>query len=66
MSYRAIASALALGEVSIGERLVAFSLASYANSDQQAWPKNEVAAARAGLGRSVQAGDFGCVRPPLS
>jgi hypothetical protein len=52
MSYRAIAAALALQEVSTGERLVVFSLASYANSDQQAWPSNEVAAARAGLARS--------------
>ena len=52
MSYRAIAAALELGEVSTGERLVAFSLASYANSDQQAWPSTEVAAARAGLARS--------------
>jgi hypothetical protein len=51
-SYRAIAAALALREVSTGERLVAFSLASYANSDQQAWPSDEVAAARAGLARS--------------
>ena len=52
MSYRAIAAALELREVSTGERLVAFSLASYANSDRQAWPNNEVAAARAGLARS--------------
>jgi hypothetical protein len=52
MSYRASAAALALQEVSTGERLVAFSLASYANSDQQAWPSDEVAAARAGLARS--------------
>jgi hypothetical protein len=34
------------------ERLVALSLASYANSDQQAWPSTEVAAARVGLARS--------------
>ena len=52
MSYRAIAAALALREVSTGERLVVFSLASYANSDQQAWPSDEVAAARSGLRRS--------------
>ena len=52
MSYQAIAAALALREVSTGERLVVFSLASYANSDQQAWPSDEVAAARAGLARS--------------
>ncbi|MFZ0384698.1 MAG: hypothetical protein WAL22_03450 [Solirubrobacteraceae bacterium] len=45
MSYRAIAAALELRELSTGERLVAFSLASYANSDRQAWPNNEVAAA---------------------
>jgi hypothetical protein len=52
MSYRAIAAALALREVSTGERLVVLSLASYANSDLQAWPSDEVAAARAGLARS--------------
>lgn len=52
MSYRAIAATLELREVSTGERLVAFSLASYANSDRQAWPNIEVAAARTGLARS--------------
>jgi hypothetical protein len=52
MSYRAIAAALALRDVSTGERLALFSLASYANSDQQGWPSDEVAAIRAGLARS--------------
>jgi hypothetical protein len=51
MSYRAIAAALALEDVSVGERLVAFSLASYAGRDHLAWPAVRTAAARAGLGR---------------
>jgi DNA-binding transcriptional ArsR family regulator len=52
MSHRAIAAALALEEVSGGERLTAFSLASFANSEQRAWPGTRLAAARAGLSRS--------------
>ncbi|HET9125580.1 MAG TPA: hypothetical protein VFN65_11905, partial [Solirubrobacteraceae bacterium] len=51
VSYRAIACALALEDVSIGERLVTFSLASYANRAHLAWPSARTAAARAGLGR---------------
>jgi hypothetical protein len=51
VSYRAIACALALEDVSIGERLVAFSLASYANRAHLAWPSARTAAARAALGR---------------
>jgi hypothetical protein len=52
MSHVAIAAALALQEVSAGERLTAFSLASFANRGQSAWPGTRVAAARAGLSRS--------------
>jgi hypothetical protein len=52
MSHRAIAAALALQDVSSGERLVAFSLASFANRDERCWPGTRVAAARAGLSRS--------------
>lgn len=51
MSHRAIGCALALEAVSIGERLVALSLASYAGRDQSAWPAARTAAARAGLSR---------------
>ena len=35
MSYRTIAAALALEDMSIGERLAAFSLASYADAEHQ-------------------------------
>jgi hypothetical protein len=52
MSHIAIAAALALEEVSAGERLTAFSLASFANREHSAWPGTRVAAARAGLSRS--------------
>ena len=52
MSYRTIAAALALEDVSIGERLVAFSLASYADSEHQTFVGNPAAATRAGLSRS--------------
>ncbi len=52
MSHLAIAAALALEDVSAGERLAAFSLASYANREQRAWPGTRIAAARAGLSRS--------------
>ena len=51
VSHRAIAAALALEDVSIGERLVAFSLASFAGRDCRAWPAARTAAARAGLSR---------------
>jgi len=52
VSYQAIAAALALEDVSAGERLVAFSLASFANREHRAWPGNPAGAARAGLSRS--------------
>jgi hypothetical protein len=52
MSYRTIAAALALEDVSIGERLVTFSLASYADAEHQTFVGNPAAAARAGLSRS--------------
>ncbi len=52
MSHVAIAAALALEDVSAGERLAAFSLASFANREQRAWPGTRVAATRAGLSRS--------------
>ncbi len=52
MSREAIAAALARDDVPTGERLVAFSLASFAGSDGRAWPGAPAAAARAGLSRS--------------
>ncbi|MHB1834476.1 MAG: DnaA N-terminal domain-containing protein [Solirubrobacteraceae bacterium] len=52
MSHTAIAAVLARPDLSIGERLVALSLASFANRDDRAFPGNAAAAARAGLGRS--------------
>jgi hypothetical protein len=52
MSHGAIAAALALVEVSGGERLAAFSLASFANLEHRAWPGTRIASARAGLSRS--------------
>jgi hypothetical protein len=52
MSHVAIAAALALEDGSAGERLAAFSLASYANREHRAWPGTATAAARAGLSRS--------------
>jgi hypothetical protein len=52
VSHVAIAAALALSDVSAGERMVAFSLASFANREHRAWPGTRVAAARAGLSRS--------------
>jgi hypothetical protein len=57
MSHAAIASVLAREDLSTAERLVAFSLASFANSDQIAWPSTALAAARARLatGRYLQA-----------
>ena len=51
VSFRAIAAALALEDVSVGERLTAFSLASYANRSHRAWPAARTAASRAGLSR---------------
>jgi hypothetical protein len=52
MSHVAIAAALALEDVSAGERLTAFALASFANREHRAFPGTRVAAARAGLSRS--------------
>ncbi len=52
MSHTAIAAVLARDELSAGERLVALSLASFANREQLAWPGITAAAARAGLSRS--------------
>ena len=53
MSHAAIAAVLAAEDWTPTERLAAFSLASFANAQQIAWPGNRVAAARAGLGRST-------------
>jgi hypothetical protein len=52
MSHTAIAAVLARDDLSIGERLAALSLASFANREHRAWPGNAAAAARAGLSRS--------------
>jgi DnaA N-terminal domain len=52
VSHAAIAAVLARRELSSGERLVAWSLASFANREQLAWPGIPAAAARAGLSRS--------------
>ena len=52
MSREAIAAALARHELSAGERLVAFSLASFADRDGRARPGTLAAAGRAGLKRS--------------
>jgi hypothetical protein len=51
MSYRAIATALTLENLSVGQRLAAFALASFANREHRAWPSTATAAARAGLSR---------------
>ena len=52
MSRAAIAASLARHELSAGERLVAFSLASFADRDGRARPGTPAAAGRAGLKRS--------------
>ena len=52
VSRQAIAAALAREDLAGGERLVAFSLASFAGRDDRAWPGAPAAAARAGLSRS--------------
>jgi hypothetical protein len=52
VSHTAIAAVLARDDLSIGERLAALSLASYANREHRAFPGNAAAAARAGLSRS--------------
>ena len=52
MSRPAIAAALAREDLSSGERLVAFSLASFADRENRARPGTPAAAERAGLKRS--------------
>jgi hypothetical protein len=52
VSRQAIAAALAREDLSAGERLVASSLASFADREARAWPGAPAAAARAGLRRS--------------
>jgi hypothetical protein len=52
VSRVAIAAALGRVDVSAGERLVAFALASYADREQLAFPGTAAASARAGLCRS--------------
>ena len=52
MSHAAIAAVLAREDLAAGERLVAFSLASFANREQLAWPGLAAATTRGGLGRS--------------
>jgi hypothetical protein len=52
MSRRAIAGALALQGLTTGERLVAYSLASFANQEHRSWPGTRLATVRAGLSRS--------------
>ncbi len=52
MSRQAIAAALARDDLSTGERLVAFSLASFADRDSRARPGTAPAAWRAGLEKS--------------
>jgi len=52
VSRQAIAAALAGEDLAGGERLVAFSLASFGGRDGRAWPGAPAAAARAGLSRS--------------
>ena len=52
MSHQAIAAVLAVHDLSSGERLVAFSLASFADRENRARPGTPAAAERAGLRRS--------------
>jgi hypothetical protein len=52
VSRAAIAAVLAREQLGAGERLVALSLASFANREQLAWPGVAAASARAGLSRS--------------
>ena len=52
MSHQAIAAVLAVHDLSSGERLVAFSLASFADRENRARPGTQAAAERAGLRRS--------------
>jgi hypothetical protein len=52
MSRQAIAAVLAREDLVSGERLAAFSLASFAGRENRAWPGAAAAASRAGLSRS--------------
>jgi len=52
MSREAIAAVLARADLASGERLVALSLASFADRGNRAWPGAPAASARAGLSRS--------------
>jgi hypothetical protein len=52
MSRQAIAAVLAREDLVSGERLAAFSLASFASRENRAWPGAAAAALRAGLSRS--------------
>ena len=52
MSREAIAAVLAREDLASGERLVALSLASFADRANRAWPGAPAASARAGLSRS--------------
>jgi DnaA N-terminal domain len=52
MSRQAIAAVLARADLASGERLVAFSLASFAGRENRAWPGAPAASTRAGLSRS--------------
>jgi len=52
MSRQAIAAVLARDDLASGERLVALSLASFADRENGAWPGVPAAATRAGLCRS--------------
>jgi hypothetical protein len=52
MSRDAIAAVLARDDLACGDRLAAFSLASFANREHRAWPGAAAAAQRAGLSRS--------------
>jgi hypothetical protein len=52
VSHAAVAGVLARVDLSAGERMVAWSLATFADRDQLAWPGIPAAAARAGLSRS--------------
>jgi hypothetical protein len=52
VSHEAIAAVLARADLSVGERLVALSLASFADRDNLARPSTTVAAGRARLGKS--------------
>ena len=52
MSRDAIAAVLARDDLACGDRLAAFSLASFAGREHRAWPGAPAAAQRAGLSRS--------------